>query len=91
MATKEKRGFYRQWSSEKWSSDKTTDYFEGPMLTYYWPLFKISAVALLFIIVYVSSGSLLMSIFNCLMMILEYQYIIAYMYPNTIVMPSMDH
>lgn len=71
MTTKE-RGFYRQWSSEKWSSDKTTDYFEGAMLTYYWPVIKISSVALLFIIVYISSGSLWISLFNCIMMILEY-------------------
>ena len=87
---KNKRGFYRDKSYKKWSRDHTTTYFEGTVDRVYWPIMKIIHLCVLYYVMWTHTASVLASVVFCVLVVVSYQHVVAFILPNTIVMPAMD-
>jgi len=88
--TNRPRGFYKDTSYLKWSKDETIEYFGTPMLRYGWPLIKILVLVATYYWCKLYVGCWHLGVTLCVVMLLSYQYVIALIFPNTIVMPVMD-
>jgi len=84
------RGFYKDTAHKKWSKDISREYYGTPMLKYGWPLIKIGTMIAIYYYCKLVVGCWHLGATCVLLLLFFYQKFIAFIVPNTIVMPIMD-